>query len=156
MSFKFNPSQAEVAKRVTLPFIKQKVGQATYVYFLDRYCKSRKINEEDGKGEATLGHVINLTDGQESEMILSTVTKSILDEHYPDGGYVGKAFKIELFAVEGKKYHKVDMVEIKLDNDQKAWLESELKRIMQIGDPAEVALESKPAETGKVSASVKK
>ena len=132
MNFKFNPEQAELAKRVTLPFLKQKVGQPTHIYFLERYCKSRKINDDEQKGEATLGHVINLTTGEESDLILSTVTKSLLDEHYPEGAYVGKAFKIELFAVEGKKYHKVDMVELKLDSEQKAWLDSERKRIMNL------------------------
>lgn len=142
----FDVTKAEVAKRVTLPFIKQKVGIPAFVYFLEPYCKSAKMAKDgDDKQEATLGHVINLTNGDESELILSTVTKSLLDEKYSDGSYVGRAYRIELFAVEGKKYHKVDMVELKLSPEDKAALDAERKAILGITEEVkEVVTDNTP------------
>lgn len=129
MKLAFNAQKIEVAKRVTLPFIKQKVGSPVHIYFVEPYHISTKVQNGE-KGEATLAHVINLENGQESEMLLSTVTKTTLDENYTDNGYVGKAFRLELFAVEGKKYHKIDLVEIKLDPADKKALDDERAVIM--------------------------
>ena len=115
----FTPASSKVAKRVTLPFIKQRSGLPIHVYFLAPYAEGKRVRDED-KEPAQIGHVINLESSEESEMILSKVTRSLLDEHYPNDGYVGKAFRIELMSVEGKKYHKVLMDEIELSTeDQK-------------------------------------
>lgn len=157
VKLKFDVANVSVGKRVTLPFIKQKVGIPAFVYFLSPYCKSAKMNKEgDDKQEATLGHVINLTNGDESELILSTVTKSLLDEKYPDSSYVGKGYRIELFPVEGKKYHKVDMVELELDPADKAELEAERNKILGIKpeeklevDTGEITDKPQPEQSGK-------
>lgn len=148
----FDVTNVQVAKRVTLPFIKQKVGVPAFVFFLEPYCKSAKMNKEgDDKQEATLGHVIDMTTGNESELILSTVTKSLLDEKYSDSSYVGRAYRIELFAVEGKKYHKVDMVELKLSDADKTALDAERVKILGLPDDAPAPTEEKatPAPAGK-------
>ena len=65
----------------------------------------------DDKEPATIAKVYDLVNNHPAQIIVTTVTKSNLERAYPDNGYVGKFFKIELFAVEGKKYHQVELIE---------------------------------------------
>ncbi len=136
--FKFDPKTATVASRVTLPLLKQKVGNPIFVYFLKPHAPG-ELRDGDTQ-PPTLAHVIDLTTGDESEIILTVVTKKKLDECYKQDGYVGRAFKIELHAVEGKKYHSPDIAELTLDNDQKTWLDSVRAKVTGT-NPAEMQQE---------------
>lgn len=106
----FDPSKLKIVKRVTLPILKQRVGQPIYVKILEKMVLSESKGD-DKKDPATVCKVYDLEHDRPAQIIVTAVTKSNLMETYPDDSYVGRFFKIELFAVEGKKYHQVELIE---------------------------------------------
>lgn len=106
----FDPTKLKVVKRVTLPILKQRVGQPIFVKILEKMELSESKGD-DKKDPATVCKVYDLEHDHPAQIIVTAVTKSNLMESYPDDSYVGKFFKIELFAVEGKKYHQVELIE---------------------------------------------
>lgn len=107
-----------IAKRVTIPLLKQKTGEPIYVKMTGAMYtgKAQKAKEgEKAKDPATLINCVDLTTGLECQIIVSAVVKSILEEEYPAQAYVGKGFMItNLGKREGKNYNSVDVAELKL------------------------------------------
>lgn len=106
----FDPTKLKIVKRVTLPILKQRVGQPIFVKILEKMELSESKGD-DKKDPATVCKVYDLEHDHPAQIIVTAVTKSNLMESYPNDGYVGRFFKIELFAVEGKKYHQVELIE---------------------------------------------
>lgn len=90
----------KVKRILTLPLIKFEVGKPLYLKMLDKIYRAKPIKNptaEDAKKEPPL--LVNVVDRQTGEMgqiILGAVLANLLHEDYPDDGYVGKTFAIEL------------------------------------------------------------
>jgi hypothetical protein len=62
---------------------------------------------------AELANVVDLETGEECQIIVNAVLRGVLDEFYPDAGYVGKAFQIVRHAkAAGKRYNTFSVDEI--------------------------------------------
>ena len=64
---------------------------------------------------ADVANVTNLEDGKKYVVLLNAVVKSSLEEAFPDGGYVGKSFRIYgTGKVAGKRYkgYEVSQIEV--------------------------------------------
>ncbi|MGH7743753.1 MAG: hypothetical protein ACREQ5_02900 [Candidatus Dormibacteria bacterium] len=69
--------------------------------------------EDKRKAPATLANVINLEDGSVCQIIVNAVVKSVLNDEYPNDGYVGKCFAItKRGRAQGKQYNPFDIEEI--------------------------------------------
>ena len=111
---------AVVKKRLTLPVLKLDIDVTRYVKItgemhIGKEQKSGRkgATEETKRAPATLCNIVNLEDGAEGQLIVSAVVKSILDDEYPQGAYVGKCFAITKHErVRGKDYFPYDVNEI--------------------------------------------
>ena len=106
----------KLKKRVTIPLLKQRVGMPIAVVFMSAMTESAPLaSDKSGKKDpATIAKVFSLFDETVYQIIIGTVTRSELEKAYPDNGYVGKAFYIELHKVEGKNYHVCDLQEVEI------------------------------------------
>jgi hypothetical protein len=71
--------------------------------------------DKDGKKKEPpmLARVIDLTTGEELDLIFNTVLLGNLNEAYPDNGYVGKSFEIiKHDKAEGKDYNTFGIFEV--------------------------------------------
>lgn len=110
----FDPSKLGVVKKVTLPLLKQADDHDYYIVVSSPIFQGKEVVQKKGETEmsaANLMRVIDLTDGEEKEMIANTVLVSTLTEEYGDD-YVNRAFKIRRSKVEGKRYKSYSVVEI--------------------------------------------
>ena len=108
-------AQFKTKKRVTLPTLKQRVGMPIAVVFLTPMAEGKPIENSKITTPATVATVYNLLDSQTYQIICNTVTIKELQANYPDNGYVGKGFYIELHNAEGKNYKVVDMRELDIE-----------------------------------------
>jgi hypothetical protein len=113
------PAQFRRKKLLTRPTLKFVLGQPIYVkiegpMFIGRDIKTRGPAAEGKKKEpATVLNVIDLTTGEEAQIVCATIVKSTLSEEYPNDAYVGKSFELTKMAKEeGKDYNKYRIVEI--------------------------------------------
>lgn len=101
---------------LTIPVLKFAVGVTRYVKITDamHVGKPQKAKEgEKAKEPATLANCINLEDGEVCQIIVSAVVKSVLDDEYPAGVYVGKCFAITKGERNpGKQYNQFKIEEI--------------------------------------------
>lgn len=114
-------------KSLTLPQLKFKVGLPLYVkitgaIYQSKEVKGRNTNTDAKKKEPPfLCNCIDLTTGEECQIITASVIKSTLEENYADAGYVGKGFEIVKQArQEGKEYDKYSVTEIEVPGDEVA------------------------------------
>jgi hypothetical protein len=117
----FDPSKVEVLRELTAEF-SFVLEQPAYVKALSAMkISDRKQRGEQGAmsyGPPTVLPAFDYVQGKEVEIVLGKVLASTLDESYPDGGYVGKAFKITKHAPGvnkagvAVKYSKYTVVEI--------------------------------------------
>lgn len=103
-------------KLLTVPVLKLIQDQTRYVRITDKMHlgKEQKAKgEEKAKEPAMLAPVVNLETGEECQIILSAVIKSVLNDEYPGDKYVGHCFSITKRArVQGKQYNPFDIEEI--------------------------------------------
>jgi hypothetical protein len=101
---------------LTVPVLKLVQDQARYVKITEamHLGKPQKAKEgEKAKEPATLANCVNLEDGSLCLIIVSAVVKSVLDDEYPNGTYVGLCFKITKRGRNpGKQYNQFDIEEI--------------------------------------------
>lgn len=111
----------KVIRNVTLPVLSVKIETPVYVTVKDemRIGAAQKAGkDEDGKSKtkmepATVCTVVDLTTGEVKTLIVSAVVKSIFNDDYPNGGYVGKSFCLVKHAKkEGKNYFNFSVDEI--------------------------------------------
>lgn len=134
-------------RAVTLPTIKFEYEKPVYVKILGemhvgkvRLARGQTEPDPDKK-PPTLCHVIDLSTGEETQIILAEVLKSELSDAYPNHAYVGKGFEIvKQKRKEGKKYDPYMIAEIELPPEfagkpdtEKSTETSELKKT--IGGP---------------------
>jgi len=130
----------KIIKHVTLPLIKPIINVPVYIkvtgtMFIGKDISARVKKgeaEEKKKAPATLMNCINLETGEESQIIVPSVLKGILEddytEHNPDGSikkddagnpvqsYVGKGFSVtKQEKREGKDYFPFSVAEIAVD-----------------------------------------
>lgn len=106
-------------KLLTRPVLKLVENQPIYVKFesaiyLGKEMKADKVKEGEKKRDpAHLADVIDLVSGEQAQIIASAVVMSVLDENYPDTGYVGKCFSItKKGRAPGKQYFGYNVEEI--------------------------------------------
>lgn len=108
----------KVLKNVTLPIIKHELDVPVYIQITGEMFEGKELKGTGDKAKmepATLCHAINLETGEEGQYILNAVVKGNLDEHYPNGNYVGKGFAITKHEKrEGKRYNDFSIQEIEV------------------------------------------
>lgn len=131
-------------KNITLPLFKMAGNQPYYFQPTGPMFLGKTI--DDQKDAATLLNVIDLETGEEGQIIVGAVLKSILNENYEGDSYVGKGLEIIQHKAgdTGKKYNtytvaEVDIVDEADDGDR-------------TGMEAEAALASATTKGGKKAA----
>jgi hypothetical protein len=103
-------------KLLTIPVLKLAQDQTRYVKITDKMHEGKPQKPDaDGKikAPATLVNCINLEDGAVCQIVVSAVVKSVLEDEYPGGKYVGLCFAITKRARNpGKQYNPFDIVQI--------------------------------------------
>lgn len=115
-------------RNVTLPLLRIEIEQPVYVTVRDEMRVSAAKNRKkagDGKDmePATVVTVADIDPesggGEIKTMIVSAAVKSIWDEEYPNGAYVGKSFCLVKHAKkEGKNYFNFSVDEIDPEQPQ--------------------------------------
>lgn len=115
----------KIVKNVTLPLLKMKAGLDPYFLRFESAMALGRAIKDAGKDSAGktkqmeppfLAHVVELSTGEEMQIICPAVMRSTLDEEYPDNAYVGKSFQVTISSIEGKKYNMVTLAEIEMDD----------------------------------------
>ena len=108
-------------KNLTPPLLKFAESEARYVKITAPMYLGKEMKEKAGEKKrepAMLADVINLETGEEAQIICSAVVVSVLNENYPNNGYVGKGFAITKKGREpGKQYNKFSVEEIELPEE---------------------------------------
>jgi hypothetical protein len=103
-------------RNVTLPVLSAKIETPLYVRIQSEMRVGKEMKAGAGeakKAPATLCTATNLETGEVVELIVSAVVKSVFEENYPDGAYVGKSFCLVKHAKkEGKNYFNFSVDEI--------------------------------------------
>lgn len=113
-------SKFKTKKKLILPLLKLQIGKAVYVKITDPIFTGKEItpakgNKDTKEKPADLANVVDLETGEEMQIIVNAVVKSVLEESYPDAGYVGKAFEIiKGEPPAGKRYNTFSVNEIEL------------------------------------------
>lgn len=144
--YKFDPSSVKIAKKVTLPVIRQEPNHPVYVLFLTPMYLGREVKLTDAdtmkkERPATLACAIDLTTGGAGTIVLTAVEVSNLLENYPNRGYVGKAFAMTVFDKEkGKNYRPVSIAEIEIPEGLD--IQAESASIVQPDEKSVLAIET--------------
>lgn len=115
------PSQPKfkVKRRVTLPLLKMVINQVYSIIFLDKMYIGKEIENSKYDEPATLVNVVDVSTGEEKQMIVYSVLGKLLEEEYPDDAYVGKSFrltKLPKAGKDGREYHPFEMVEVDFED----------------------------------------
>lgn len=109
-------------KVLTRPVLKLVENEPIYVKLVGPMHLGKEMKQKEGekkKDPATLIDVINLSTGEEAQIIASAVIKSVLDELYPNQSYVGLGFSMVKQARQpGKQYNPVHIEEIELPAEE--------------------------------------
>lgn len=93
----------KVRKMIERQLFKIKPGIEYYFKLSAPMYVGKKI--DDQKEAATLCYCVDLTSGEEGQIILGKILRDSLNENYPKDTYVGKSFAIELMKVPDKRYN---------------------------------------------------
>lgn len=108
----------KVKKLITLPLLKFQIDEPVYIKFLEPMFTGKEIKGAGDKAKmepATLANCVNLETGEECQIILATVLKSILTENYENDAYVGCGFQITKGKkASGKAYNPYAVAELEL------------------------------------------
>lgn len=115
-------------KLLTRPVLKMPEGVARYVLieapmFIGKVIKEKLKEGTDKKQKepATILNIVDLTTGEQAQIVCNAVLKSVLSEEYPNDTYVGKCFSIEKQGRQpGKDYNPFHIEEIENPNEVKA------------------------------------
>ena len=109
----------KVKKLVTVPLLKFVIDQPIYVKITSPIFLGKEVkgSGDSSKMEAAhLANIINLETGEEQQIIIAKVVQGVLDEEYPNQGYVGKAFQLTKLAKgSGKRYNPYTVAELDVD-----------------------------------------
>lgn len=110
-------SKYKILKNVTMPSYKFVIGVPAYLkltapHFVGKQQKARAAGEAVME-PATVVPAINVETGECVQVILGAALLSIIDEGYPNDGYVGKAFRVVKHdKAPGKRYFTYSVDEI--------------------------------------------
>ncbi|AUR98298.1 hypothetical protein NVP1249A_04 [Vibrio phage 1.249.A._10N.261.55.B9] len=108
----------KVKRAITLPLLKFVIDQPIYVKLDEAMFVGKELKGSGDKAKmepATLCNCTNLETGEQCQIIVATVLKSILEEEFPEAGYVGKGFMITKGAkASGKSYNPYTVAELEL------------------------------------------
>ena len=104
-------------RSVTLPTLKLVEEQTAYVKIISPMVVSNVTQKpkagEAPKEPATVCQVANVETGELAQMICGAALKGVLNESYPEDGYVGKSFEVTKHAkAPGKRYNTYSVFEI--------------------------------------------
>ena len=109
MSFK-------VKKNLTKTLFKFITGEPRYLKFQGALFVGKELKAKEGAKKmepATLAFVTDLETGEEGQVIINAVVKSVLTDEYANDAYVGKCFQITKNArAPGKTYDPFSIAEI--------------------------------------------
>lgn len=101
-------------KAVTLPVFKQSLEESVFLKLESAIYTGKKIKEDEDP--AQIINVTDLTTGEQFQYLVPTVVQEILNEQYPDNGYVNRGFEIIKHAKQsGKRYHGHTIFEVNLE-----------------------------------------
>lgn len=106
------PRGYKVARRVTAPLISI-VHEKELSFIVDGEMSASNHTDGDDKKQApmTVVPVTRLDTGEEATLIVQTVMESAFRR--TPGGYVGKAFLVQLTGkTPGKRYHNIEVFEL--------------------------------------------
>ena len=101
-----------ILKKVTLPLSKWVVDKEKLLTITSEIFVGKEIKGDDKTKPAELANAIDLETGEEVEVIIGAVLKGILNDEYPNGGYVNRSFAIVQHNAQGKKYKTYTVIEI--------------------------------------------
>ena len=116
------PAGFRVSKNVTLPLSKWKNEAPKYLQFKGEIFLGKQLADAkldaDGKAQkpAHLANVVDLETGEEMQVICASVLKATLEEEYPAGAYVGKAFMLTQHRDTAKKYNTYSISELEFES----------------------------------------
>ena|ERR1700760_297049 len=114
-----NEIQFKRKKLLTRPILKFVENQSVYVKFEEAIYIGRELKSDvaaDGtkkKEPAHLANVIDLRTGELGQIIVAAVVESVLNEEFPNNGYVGRCFAItKKGKAPGKQYFGYNIEEV--------------------------------------------
>jgi hypothetical protein len=111
------PFQPEILRRVTRPVLKMEVDVPAYVKAQSKLYQGKEIKGSGDKAEmkaAVLLDVLDLSTGQEMQIVCGTVLSGILEDSYPGDSYAGLCFQITKRPKVGtKRYFNYEVLQIK-------------------------------------------
>lgn len=113
---------------LTRPVLKLPEGVVRYVkiekpMYIGKTIKEKTKGDDDKKQKepATILDIIDLTNGEQAQIVCNAVLKSVLSDDYPNDAYVGLCFSIEkLGRAPGKDYNPFHIEEIEDPNASEA------------------------------------
>jgi len=107
----------KIAKRVTVRTMKVEKDEI-FVKFESK-IETKKKMEKDEAGKMVektidVARVTDLTTGESVQIVIGSVLRSDLGEHYPNDSYVGKGFRLQKKDVPGKRYKTYEIDELDL------------------------------------------
>lgn len=106
-----NAPQFKIKKRVTNVVLQIKPNEGDRFF---KFHKPMKLGEklDDQKAAAMLLEATDLVTGEYGVIIVPTILQNDLNKHYPDSGYVGKCFCVNVTRNSAKRYNHVSLAEI--------------------------------------------
>lgn len=108
----------ERTKVLTVPVLKVVEEQPIYIkatapMFVGKQVANAKGDDGQPQKPADILPVINVETGEAMQVIVGAALKGLLNDQYPNDGYVGKAFEVIKHAKPpGKRYHNYSVYEI--------------------------------------------
>jgi hypothetical protein len=90
---------------VVRPLFKMRPGVEYYFKLVGPFHLGKKI--DDSKEPATLCNVVDLTTGEEGQIICGKLLREQIAESYPNDSFVGKSFAMEFMRVPDKRYNVI-------------------------------------------------
>lgn len=103
----------KVKRNVTTQLFKLIPGNDNFFHVQGTMFVGEKIDEK--KEAATLMHVVDMTTGEEGQIICPVILQKELHKQYPEDAYVGKRFWMRITRVADKKYNMVEIAELEDD-----------------------------------------
>lgn len=102
-------------RQVTLPVLKLDSKEPRYLHFIGPMHLGEAVKAGEGKKQmepATVAHCLDMTTGEEGQLICSAMLASQIRREYPDDSYVGRGFELTSTKVPDKKYNIVSITEV--------------------------------------------
>lgn len=113
-----NAARFATKRKLVMPLLKAQTNVPIYIKPTKAHFTGKTMPAKEGKKAqepAEVCNVIDLTTGEEVQIIVAAVVQSVWADEYPDDSYVGKGFKITKgVKAAGKQYFQYSVDEIEL------------------------------------------